>query len=175
MLTVRKVTEGSPEFDRIVTLYERSFPENERRPLEPLLRDSTGSSDFLSFFSENTFVGFAALLTLGDISHILYFAIEEHMRNSGFGSEALRCIHRLKAGCRILADLEAEDPGAANNDQRKKRRRFYLLNGYTVSEVHYRWRQESYEIFVCGGDITNEEFAAFWHHFEQTDSGLSQY
>lgn len=175
MLTLKHITERSRDLARINQLYVQSFPANERRPLDALLQDSTGSSDFLAFYHEETFVGFACLLTWQDLSHILYFAIDAPLRGRGYGSEALAALRALKPNHRILADLEAQDPSASNNEQRKKRRRFYLRNGYAASEVRYRWREESYEILVCGGTVTSPEFEAFWRHFEESDGNLGQY
>ena len=175
MLTLKPVTNHSRDLARIVKLYEQSFPANERRPLDALLQDSTGSSDFLAFYRGDTFIGFACLLTWQDLSHILYFAIDAAQRGKGYGSEALALLRTLKPNHRILADLEADDPSAPNDEQRKKRRQFYLRNGYAASEVRYRWRQESYEILVHGGTVTPPEFEAFWQHFEETNSALAQY
>ena len=81
------VTEKLPDFGRITALYERAFPANERRPLHPLLNDTTGCSDFLAFYEDKEFVGFACLLTRRDITHILYIAIDEVMRGQGYGTK----------------------------------------------------------------------------------------
>jgi hypothetical protein len=43
----------------------------------------------------------------------------------------------------------------------KKRKAFYIRNGYTVSGVSYIWRQESYEILVNGGELSEKEFEGF--------------
>lgn len=175
MLSWVRVTRELPEYGRIVALYERAFPANERRPLDPLLDDPTGCADFAAFYENEKFVGFACFLSWEDMTHILYIAMEEESRGCGFGTEALGMIRRRYPGRRIMADLEAEAESAENNDQRRRRRQFYLMNGYEPTEVNYDWRNESYEILSHGGNVTMEEFEAFWHYFEQENTAFSAF
>ena len=175
MLTWVRVTRELPDYSRIVALYERAFPANERRPLDPLLDDPTGCADFAAFYAKDEFVGFACFLSWEDMTHILYIAMDEEARGCGYGTEALRLIHERYEGRRIMADLEAEAEGVANNDQRRKRRHFYLVNGYEPTEVSYRWRNEDYEILSQGGNVTAEDFKAFWHYFEEENTAFSAF
>ncbi len=43
----------------------------------------------LGFFDGEVFCGFASLLTYGDLTQILYFAIEDSLRGKGYGLQAL--------------------------------------------------------------------------------------
>ena len=162
MLVVKAVNEKSDAFESVQELYVRSFPENERRPLEPLMRDGSGLSELIAFYEGNCFCGFAALLNAEDITHIIYFAVEEKQRNRGIGSRALAEIKKAKAGRRIIVDIEAQREDADNNAQREKRKQFYFRNGYAESNAGYRWRGETYEILVSGGGFTDEDFEGFW-------------
>lgn len=175
MLTWVRVTREMPDYERITALYERAFPANERRPLDPLLDDPTGCADFAAFYVKDRFVGFACFLSWEDMTHILYIAVEEEARGCGYGAEALHMIREKYAGRRIMADLEAEVKGADNNDQRRKRRHFYLVNGYEQTEVKYDWRNESYEILSHGGNVTTEDFERFWHYFEEENTAFSAF
>ena len=155
----------SPYLPQISALYERAFPINERRPLEDLFTVFGDRHEMLVFLHEGRFAGFVSLLTWQDLTHILYFSIEDHLRGQGLGSEALRLIRDHRPSARILADLEDEIPGAANNDQRLRRMAFYHRGGYAPCSVRYRWRGENYVIYVSGGDLSEEEFEAFWDQF----------
>lgn len=165
MLEFRPVDKDSPELPLVAALYERAFPANERRPLMPLVEGLKGRSQVISLWWEDNFSGFLVLLTYKDIVHIIYFATEEKLRGNGIGTRALQKLSEIKNGCRIIADLEAEYPGADNNEQRRKRRCFYLRNGYSVSPVRYNWQGDPYEILISGGNITDEEFWEFWDSF----------
>ena len=175
MLTIKKVTDQSQELGLVQRLYERAFPFNERKPLGPLLRDKTGRSQVLSFFDGEVFCGFACLLNDEDITHIIYFAIDEDLRGKGYGSLALELTERQFPQNRFIVDIEADDPSAGNEFQRQKRRAFYLKNGYVPSEVRYRWQDENYEVLVRGGDFRKEEFTAFWKHIYEGNQALAGY
>lgn len=81
----------------------------------------------------------------------------------------------MKPNKRLIVDIEAEIPGTPNNGQRKKRREFYIRNGYSGSEVKYSWRGEYYEVLVSGGGITNEDFEGFWKHLAKENESFQKY
>lgn len=167
-LTALPLGGAHPDLARVRRLYESAFPANERRPFEVLLSGFDGQGELLALYHEGRFAGFISLLTCADITHILYFAIEEALRNRGLGSAALACIKRLKPGQRLIADLEAPLPDAPNRAQRLRRRAFYQRAGFVPSGVGYRWQGESYELMVFGGALDEAAFLAFWRHFGVT-------
>lgn len=160
---LQKLTSTSPELEAMVRLYEGAFPENERWGLDAVLNDKSGISELLGIFEGEKFCGFVILLNIKDITHIIYFAVEEHMRGLGCGSEALRLIREAKPDKRLIVDIERETPRADNNPQRRRRKSFYERNGYREANVHYDWHGESYEILILGGEITTREYFRFWH------------
>jgi GNAT superfamily N-acetyltransferase len=174
-LRIEKVTENFRDYDRLIALYARAFPANERRPLEPLVSDQTGHGEILAFYDGEVFCGFACLLTWQDISHIIHFAIDEKFRGHGYGTQALDAMRKMKDGCRMIADVETEREGALNNDQRRRRMAFYGRSGYEKSPVRYSWRDEEYVILVRGGTLTMKEFGNFWEAIEKADHSFSQY
>lgn len=175
MLTLKSVNEKSRVFELVNELYVRAFPENERRPLEQLLCDRSGVGELTAFYEDNCFCGFAAFFNIEDITHIIYFAVEENKRDKGVGSKALAEIKKLKAGRRLIVDIEAQRIDADNNAQREKRKQFYLRNGYFETDVRYSWRGENYEILVSGGGFTDQEFESFWRTMRQQCAHLLKY
>lgn len=164
-LTFRFLDRVQPDLARVKKLYESAFPANERRPFEVLLPSPDGACELTAFYHEGAFVGFVSLLTHADITHILYFAIEEPLRNQGLGSAALETLKALKPGQRLIADLEALLPDAPNHAQRVRRRAFYQRAGFSPSGVSYRWQGETYELMVFGGGLDEAAYLAFWRHF----------
>lgn len=169
------ITKESKEIDLIKHLYTASFPAHERRPLLPLLQDQTGHGEILAFYEQSQFCGFACLLTSGNISHIIYFAIEEALRHKGYGTAILHKISELKNNHRIIVDIETENIMLENNLQRIKRKQFYLRNGFIETEVNYHWRNESYEILSFGGTITTKDFHTFWETIYSDSEALTIY
>ena len=131
---------------RIKALYNRAFPENERRPFDDIMASLNNRLKLNVFYADGAFVGFAFLLNCGDISHIIYFAVEEEMRGQGMGRDI---------------------PGAPNAMQRCHRTHFYLRSGYQETQVKYEWRGEQYEILSNGGDVSDAEFWNFWDTLEK--------
>ncbi|MBS6196276.1 MAG: GNAT family N-acetyltransferase [Clostridiales bacterium] len=174
-LNIAKITEQSKEIGMINELYISAFPNKERRPLMPLLQDHTGHGEVLAFWDENTFCGFACLLNCGEISHIIYFAIEEELRGKGYGTAVLSAIAERKAGKRIIVDIEAENKQGVDYSKRHKRKRFYLHNGFLETNVAYEWRNESYEILSRGGFLSMEEFKNFWNQIYSSSECLQIY
>ena len=162
MLTIKSVTSETKNLAEIQRLYEDAFPKNERHPLRNLLTTPNSPAETMALYDGELFCGFAVLLNGRDISHIIYFAIEESLRGKGYGSAALQVLHEYKTGRRIMVDIELESPSAPNNEQRRKRKQFYLRNGYAMTSIQYRWQREDYEILAYGGDISEEEYDDFW-------------
>lgn len=175
MLEIRKITLDSPDFSEAKRLYEDSFPANERRAFEPLVTDATGHAETLGFYDGGAFVGFASLLLVGDIAHIIYFATEEKLRGRGCGSSALAAMHARYDGSRVIVDVERERVGAENNEIRRRRRAFYLRNGYEPTQVRYNWRGDDYEILSHGGDVSGEEFGNFYRTLDNETECLAEY
>ena len=164
-LTFRQVhTADSPDCGRVTALMERTFPSNEIIPMNVQL--SRPGNEVLAIYENDVFCGMISLLTARDITHIIFFAIEETHRNNGLGSRILAQIRAMKPGQRIIADLERPAPNAPAADLRTRRIGFYVRNGFTPTQVTYTWRQENYVILSNGGDLTRDEFYAFWHSFD---------
>ena len=167
MLHLKKVTRTSPQLDKVLELYERAFPANERWGISAVLDDETGISELFGFFDGELFCGFVILLNWGDIAHIIYLAVSEELRGRGYGSEVINIVRSIKPGRRLLIDIERPEQGLENNAQRLRRKAFYERNGCHEAKVYYSWRGESYEIMISGGEITSREYFRFWHSIDE--------
>lgn len=174
-LRIKQITEHSAELSQIETLDRCAFPANERRPLAPLLQDKTGHSRVLAFYDGALFCGYASLIICGDIAHIIYFAVENHLRGKGYGSAALAAMCTQEKGKRVIVDIEVPDEQKSNHGQRLKRRQFYLRNGFTENQIQYDWRGETYEILSHGGRISAEEFEGFLRQISAAAKALAIY
>lgn len=161
MLKAKKINEKSQELKTIKELYREAFPRAERVPMKYLLEEDN-QSELSACFDSDVFCGFYATLTVGDITHILFLAVEPALRDRGYGSRILALISDRYAQNRIILDIEAVEPDAPNAAQRIRRKQFYEKNGYRESGIRYVWRGVPYEILVKNGSITKAEFDAFW-------------
>ena len=108
-----RVTKESEKFPEIERLYRAAFPREERVPMDVLL-ETDGPYDFVACYDGAVLCGFYSALTLGDITHILFLAVEETLRDHGYGSQILGEIKNAYEGKRIILDVEMVDPEAEN-------------------------------------------------------------
>jgi len=88
----------------------------------------------------------------------MYLAIDASQRAKGYGSQILSQIREAYPNNRIILNIEAEDETADNNAERKKRKQFYMRNGYSSAGVFLKIMGVTYELLVCSGDCTAKEF-----------------
>lgn len=161
-----KITKESEKFQEIERLYRAAFPREERVPMDTLL-EADAPYDFIACYDGAVLCGFYSALTFGDITHILFLAVEEKLRDHGYGSQILAEIGKAYAGNRVILDVEMVDPEADNNEQREQRIAFYMRNGYHHSGISYGWRGVMYEILILDGTISEEEFWNFWDQLDE--------
>ena len=152
------------DINNVLQLYYSSFPKNELMDFN-IFFSSYLKGDVLSFYDNNHFVGFAAILSKENISNILYFAIEPNLRGKGYGTQCLKQICDYFKNNKIVLDVE--DAFECNNEiereKRLKRISFYLKAGFKLTTIRYKWENEYYVIMInSSADISKEEFWEFW-------------
>ena len=163
MLTMKRIFEEDKEiYAKIKTLYDSAFPKNERKEIKYLLEKGQDVGEVYAFFDGEKFVGFTCLLNYHTICHVIYFAVAENLRDEGYGTKIIKAVCEAKKRKRVLVDIEMEEDDAPNEEQRVKRKEFYLRNGFKDTEITYRWEGDDYEILSYGGNCTKGEFRAFW-------------
>ena len=166
MLRVEKLDEDHEDMPKVLSLYYESFPRNELIDFNSFYRSHL-HGDVLSFYDEKEFVGFIALLTKGNITNILYFAIMPNLRGKGYGTQSLKQILLYFRPNRIILDVE--DPDKSKNEaektKRTKRVQFYIRAGFKLTNIKYLWSNEYYVIMINnGGDLSQQEFFDFWKY-----------
>lgn len=121
---------------RIYRLYRRAFPKYERKPFGIILSMwRKGKTDVWYFESDGRFAGFAA--TINDDSLILldYLAVAKGMRGRGNGSRILSELKKRYAGKGLFVEIESACEPASNQEERMRRKQFYIANGMHPSRV----------------------------------------
>ena len=108
MLTKQRVNKRLPEYQEIKELMKRSFPENELY-----------SMCFLMLVSK-----------IKKVAYIMYLAVNDKLYSKGYGSHILQDIITTNKDKSIVLDIEPIDEKCNNQEQRKKRYKFYLKNGF---------------------------------------------
>ena len=164
LLEMKKLDRNHPDLQKVLNLYISAFPRNELMNFNIFYTNHI-RGDVISFYNNNNFIGFAALLTKGNISNILYFAIEPNLRGKGYGTQSLKQICNYFKSFKIILDVE--DPFECNNEfereKRLKRILFYKRVGFELTTIRYKWSDEYYVIMISNSDdISEDEFWDFW-------------
>lgn len=145
-----------PEIKKI---YLEAFPKRERKPYLTL-RYSVNRKKALVMTAreEGTLCGFIVLIPYRDMVMVDYLAVSSKIRSRGTGSFMMEQVCKQFAGKKIVLLIERLDDGADNKEQRIARRRFYLKNGFTSSNLFMTGRSGEMEILNCGGNVSLEEY-----------------
>lgn len=150
-LTFKKVTQQDIDLEKIHQLYEESFPEDEKAPFQQLINNIQLSTvQFLSFYNENQLCGFTYLIVENHTVYIFYLVIALELRNQGYGSEIVKIIQNLYNEHTLFLDIELVSKEAFNYLERKRRKSFYLKNGFVSSSCTYHFHNVDYEVLQYG-------------------------
>lgn len=160
-MQTRLVIRGSQALREVEELYLNAFPRNERISLSILLRKSRkASSEFLAYYDEGSFVGFTYVHSSRGIAYVLYLAVNTKIQSKGYGSRILTSLDAQYPVERMVLEIEELDESASNFEQRKKRKMFYLKNGFEPSGLKAIEKEVTYEVLIKNGSCTAEEFSA---------------
>ncbi|WP_277376108.1 GNAT family N-acetyltransferase [Paenibacillus polymyxa] len=160
------ITKHFKELYKIENLYKESFPENERIALCFLLwRSRKEFVDYIAYYDDDVFVGFAYLVSDKNLTFVLYLAISSEVRSKGYGTVIISKIKQKYVGNRIILNIEAIDEVADNSEQRIKRKNFYLKNGFQKADFKIYEYGGLYEVLIHGSNVTLEEYKLLLKQF----------
>jgi len=165
MLEIHRLSKDSKDFPEFKRLYHSSFPKSELVPLKFLLGHK--DTEIEAYYDEDGFCGFYCALVFGKMMNIMFFAIEERMRNHGIGSMILNNIKNNHPGFLIMLDVEMPIDNAVNNNERIQRKNFYYHNGFKDTEIKYKWHGTDYQMMVYGGELSKEEYEMFMSNLDK--------
>ena len=166
MLHVQPVTKDFKDFQILQDLYESAFLKFEQTPMWfLLLRAKKDFVDFFAYYNKNEFVGFTYLIHDNNLTFVLYIAVNGNTRSKGYGTQILNHIKETFSNNRIMLYIEAEDERAKNNEQRKKRKSFYIKNDFISSGIFLEVRKTGFEVLIQGGDCTTQEIMTVYKKF----------
>lgn len=146
--------------EQIEKINREAFPPEEYMPISEMLEvQARGEFDVLALLDGETAVGFMAVSADERAAYLFFLAIGRDYRSKGYGGQALALYRSLYAGRQCTVDLEPLDPDAENAEQRVRRRRFYLKNGFAPSGYALEYRGAAFELLCCEPPLRVEAFA----------------
>ena len=160
MMNVKKVKLGHSDVKRI---YFESFPKSERMPFPLMVAMSKlWNTDFFGFYEEDTLCGFIYLAHNRKIVFVMFFAVDAALRSKGFGSAILQEIQKKYPTKKIIISIEPCDETAPGIEIRKKRKAFYLRNGYKETGYMIKLAGVVQEIIIANGEFNKSQFKRFF-------------
>ncbi len=158
-LQTEQITQECRLWEQINCLAKEAFPPEEYlAPSELIKMSKTGSLDFLALLNGNVFVGFMAVLLHEQLSYLFFLAIDPCQRGKGYGSRAIETLKAAYPNKTQVVDFEMPDESAPNQEQRQKRRSFYLRNGYRETGLFLSYLGVDYEVFCMGDSFDADAF-----------------
>ena len=158
-LNTEYITEKSRYWEDINRLAKEAFPPEEYLAPEKLVEmTKIDNVDFLALNEEGLLVGFMVVKVYKNLVYLFFLAIEPSFRSKGYGSRAIETLKARYPGKKQIVDFEMIDENAVNNEQRKKRRDFYLRNGYKETGLFLSYFGVDYEVFCMDNDFNAEDF-----------------
>lgn len=124
---------GNPCLSEVVSLYEKAFPLEERRPTDEWLEKNSSLDLFTINLleSDGQPLGFITIWQFEDFAYVEHFAVDEKQRGNGIGAAAISAL-RAALSCPVV--LEVEPPTEHTSIRRI---RFYERNGFVISSLSY--------------------------------------
>ena len=144
------------QWAQIKKIYPEAFPKAERKPFF-LLKNSKKTTIYTAV-ERDTLFGFVATVELRNMVMIDYLAVDSKARGKGAGSFLLQEICQRFPGRKMVLRIEKPDRSAENQRQRVARRRFYLKNGFTSSELLVKGVSGTMEILNFGGRVSPKQY-----------------
>lgn len=147
MLKFISITKDFIDINKLNILAKEAFPPKESMPLAELIElNKRDDFSFLAIYDNNNFIGYIALLLYKELCYLFFLAIDTKYRGKGYGSLVIKMIMEKYSSKIHVVDFEAIDINAINNEQRIKRKKFYLANGYKETGLFLTYNDITYEL-----------------------------
>ncbi|MCQ2204327.1 MAG: GNAT family N-acetyltransferase [Bacteroidales bacterium] len=142
MLLLKEITTHSPFYKEAEELLIKSFPEEERRPIEQqrLYTDTHRQFQAQAILSDFAFAGIMNIWHLTGATYIEHLAIVPELRRNGIASEALKTLQR-RSNKPIILEVEP-----AIDETTISRINFYERNGFKLQPISYTQPPYSQEL-----------------------------
>lgn len=139
--------------------YLEAFPKSERKPFGLMKQKARqGLMEMLVFCNKREPVGFAITVLYQNKVLLDYFAIHRSFRGQNYGSGALELLKERYREETLFLEIELPDEKAANQEERIRRKRFYLKNGMQETGLKVCVFRVPMEVLTDGKPLTYDEY-----------------
>lgn len=129
------VKDEGQDFDAVMEIYDRLFPDTEKIPREVLLKIAQNEPGQLKVYKEDDLLcGFTFSVKDEYFTYLMFFAVNDSLHSKGYGSRIIQLFREENADRPIIFAIEdPEEEGAENTEQRIRRHAFYKKNGFELT------------------------------------------
>lgn len=154
IITLHPDCKDRESFERI---NKEAFPSWERMRFDDIFKFSfVTNTDVLGIYDNGNPIGFTVLLKNEECGYVYYFAIDSHLRCHGYGGAAMKKLMEQYPGLQLVLDFEMLDETVENNEQRIRRKNFYLRNGFHETGYYTLLSGERFELVCNKGNLQIE-------------------
>ena len=144
-------------------IYFEAFPKKERMPFPLMVAMSQlWNTQFLGFYDGNTPCGFVYFAVNRKLIFIMFLAVNKSLRSKGYGSCILQQIKNKYPNKKIIVSIEPCDDNASDIELRKRRKIFYMRNGYKETGYRMKLNGVIQEIIITNGEFVKRQFRSFF-------------
>lgn len=147
------------QWNEIKEIYLEAFPKAERKPFLAVRHSvKKGKAQLLTAMENRILQGFVMVIPYKDMIMVDYLAVSSKIRSQGTGSKIMQEVCRRFSDKKIVLLIERLDNSAKNKEQRIARRKFYIKNGFTSSDIYITGHSGNMEILNYGGTVSLREY-----------------
>ncbi|MDO4321975.1 MAG: GNAT family N-acetyltransferase [Lachnospiraceae bacterium] len=151
-------TATSLDMPFILDLYQKAFPQEERKPFSLIERKAAmGSMEILVLKEDGKKCGLAITAMGEELVLLDYFAIAEQYQGQGLGTDALFLLRELYRDKQFFLEIEELDETQPNYQERVRRKNFYLRNGMLETGIHVELFRVKMELLAAKPGLCYEE------------------
>lgn len=161
-MTVKKVL-GNKDRQKVKSIYMAAFPKEERMPFGMMTAMSClWNTEFLAFYDEDALCGMVYLANIGRQTFIMFLAVDETLRNKGYGGQILDEIQERHPKNKIIVSIEPCDDIQDSTNIRVRRKNFYMRKGYDDTGYYMKLGGAKQEVLVKNGQFSKSKFVLFF-------------
>ena len=152
----------SKQKKEIKMIYTNAFPKEERMPFTMMIAMSyLWNTEFLAYYDGDILCGIMYLATIGRQTFVMFFAVDEKLRSHGYGSRILDCVQKAHPKNKIIISIERGDENTDDIEIKKRRKNFYLRNGYQETGYYLKLGTIQ-EIIIRNGEFSKLKLRLFF-------------
>lgn len=153
-ISLKKLTADCKDIQIFERINGDAFPPSEHMSMDKIFKfASVTNTDVLGIYSDELPVGFVVIMKNQQCGYIYFLAIDSKLRSKGYGSATVKKILEEYGKIQMILDFEVLNEKADNNEQRIRRRSFYLRNGFHETGRYTVLQGEKFEVVCTAGEL----------------------